>query len=276
VAVEVSEADGSTQIYVMDLENGMAMQLTFEGTENRGPVWTPDGRDVLFRSNRGDSPSIWRKAADGTGEATHVLDGTDRLLATEVLPNGVLLYQDQGEGGGRDILLFDLAGNGPATPFLATAADEFEARASPDGAWIAYLSDKAGGENWTYVRPYSITGGGERTVAAILSAAPVWSRSGDEVFLLTSPGVALASAAVTSNATTLTPAKPERLFDFDTDFELGGFAETPPYDVMLNGDLIAVLQPGPTTEASETSPAQPTIRVVVNWFEELKRLVPTN
>ena len=276
VAVEVSEADGSTQIYVMDLASGMATQLTFEGTENRGPVWTPDSRDVLFRSNRGDSTSIWRKAADGVGEAIHVIDGTDRLLATEVLPSGALLYQDQGEGGGLDILSFDLAGDGPATPFLATPANEFAARASPDGAWIAYLSDKTGGENWIYIRPYSSTGGGERTVAAILSAAPVWSRRGDEVFLLTSPGVALASAAVTSTATTLTPAKPERLFAFDADFEIRpNFAETAPYDVMPNGDLIAVLQRGSALEAAGASAAQPTIRVVLNWFEELKRLVPT-
>jgi hypothetical protein len=63
-----------------------------------------------------------------------VLDGTERLVATDVLPGNVVVYQDEGKAGSRDILAFDLDHDAAAMPFLATDADEFGARVSPDGA----------------------------------------------------------------------------------------------------------------------------------------------
>lgn len=76
VALEVFGDGTAVHIWIMDAETGAATQLTFDGEENRYPVWTADGRDILFTSKRGTSRSIYRKAADGSGEERLVLDGT--------------------------------------------------------------------------------------------------------------------------------------------------------------------------------------------------------
>ena len=276
VAVEVTEADARTHIWIMDLTTDAATQLTFEG-ENRYPVWMPDGQEVLFTSTRDDLFSIYRKAADGTGEAMRVLDGTDRLVATDVLPGNVLVFQDQGEAGGRDILTVDLDGDGPATPFLATPADERSARASPNGAWIVYLSDESG-PNRVYIRPYPSTGGGQRSVSQELSAGPVWSRTGEALYFIGGPPSApLTSVPVAVTATTVTPGKPRELFGFADGFEFGSFLDAAPYDVMPNGDGFIAVRPSAPTTPEDSEPVTPrsTIKVVLNWAEELKRLVPT-
>jgi Tol biopolymer transport system component len=275
VATSVREPDGHAQIWVTDLSNGGATQLTFEGTQNRHPVWTRDGREVLYTSRRGDVFSIYRKAADGTGETTHVLDGSERLVATDVLPGDVLVYQDQGEADSRDLLTFDLDDGGAPMPFLATAADEYSARVSPDGAWIAYLSNETG-ETRVYVRPYPSTSGGQRAVSQEESSAPVWSRDGHEIYFVGPAPGRLISVSVASTGTTITPSRPQvRLSLFAGRFQWRTLFDTAPYDALPNGGIVASDLRGLPSENSDSAAARPTAKVVLNWFDELRRLAPT-
>jgi serine/threonine-protein kinase len=276
LAVEVREGGSHVQLWIMDLATGSATQLTFDGDENRYPVWTLDSREVLFTSKRDGKFAIYRQAADGAGDAVHVLDGTEALVPTDVLLGNVLLYQDKGEDGSRDILTFDLEHPGAATPFLATAADEFGARASPNGAWIAYVSRNGTGEPRVYVRPYSSKAGGQRAVSDGAGVAPVWSRNGDEIFFLGPPPGYLMSVPVQTTATTITPGRPRELFEYVAkQLDLRDPLATAMYDVAPQGDGYVGSQPA-STSADAAAPARPRVRVVLNWFEELKRLVPTN
>jgi serine/threonine-protein kinase len=278
VAVEVVDADSRVHIWVMDLETGGATQLTFEGTENRFPVWTPDGREVLFRSESDGAYVVYRKAADGAGEAARVLEGTDdQLIPSDVLPGNILVFQDQGEGGTRDILTFDLDGDGPATAFLATPADEHSARISPDGAWIAYVSTESG-QPRVYARPYPSTGGGQRAVSEGTGTAPVWSPGGEELYFIgPRPDRSLMSVSIAITRTTLNPGRPQTLFTPTNRFQPSGSDYSAPYDVMPNGDgFVGVQLAGLLVPEDSLGPAsRPQINVVLNWFEELKRLVPT-
>jgi Tol biopolymer transport system component len=283
VAVEVKDSDPAarSQIWIMDLAAGGATQLTFEGDENRYPLWTADGREILFRSKRGETYAIYRKLADGSGDETRVLDGTEQLQATGVLPGDVLLYQDAGDGGLRDILTFDLAGGGPPKPFLATAADERGARVSPNGAWIVYVSSDSPTEPRVYARPYPSTSGGQRAVSDGTGLWPVWSPTGDEIYYLAPPpSGSLMAVAVAMTRTTLTPSKPRALFNFADKFSLDirTLIVTSPYDVLPEGGALLGVASG-VSNASVSPPgdASPSrVRVVLNWFEELERLVPTN
>jgi serine/threonine-protein kinase len=280
VAVEVRDAASHAQIWIMELATGSATQLTFEGDDNRFPVWTLDSREVLFRSKRDGKIAIYRQAADGAGTAERVLEGTDALVPTDVIAGNILLYQDRGEGGSRDILTFDLEHPGTATPFLATAAEEFGARASPNGAWIAYVSWTGAGDTAArvYVRPFSSGAGGQRAVSeATGGVAPVWSRSGDQIFYLGPQPGHIMSVAVQATPTTITPGRPQELFDVaKLQFEVRDVLTTAFYDVAPKGDgFIGMQQPGSTAAGDAGAPAHPKVRVVLNWFEELKRLVPT-
>jgi serine/threonine-protein kinase len=276
LAVEVKQPGSGAQIWIMDLATGSGTQLTFDGDENRYAVWTRDSREVLFRSKRDGKYAIYRQAADGAGEAARVLEGTDQLVPTDVFGDNILLYQDTGEGGTRDIFTFDLDHPGSATPFLATAANEFGARASPDGAWIAYVSMTGAADPRVYVRPYSSKGGGQRAVSEGAGVAPVWSRSGEEVFFLVGPPTHMMSVAVQATATTITPGRPRDLFDAGKlVFELGDLLSTATYDVAPNNDDFVLSELSGSIAPGDASPPRPKVKVVLNWFEELQRLVPT-
>jgi Tol biopolymer transport system component len=279
LAVEVREAESHAQIWIMDLATGTATQLTFDGDENRFPVWTRDGREVLFTSKRDGKFAIYRKAADGAGEAVHVLDGTDALVPTDVLSGNVLLFQDTGGGGLRDIFTLDLEHSAAPVPFLATAADEFGARASPNGAWIAYTSCTGSCESGrVYVRPYSSNAGGQRAVSEGAGIAPVWSRNGDEIFFIGPLPGHMMSVAVQTTPTTITPGRPQELFEFagKLQLEVRDVLATSVYDIAPNGDgFVGSQQPGSALTGDGGAQARPKLRVVLNWFEELKRLVPT-
>jgi eukaryotic-like serine/threonine-protein kinase len=275
VATSVREPEGHAQIWITDLSTGGATQLTFEGTANRHPVWTRDGREVLYTSKRGDAFSIYRKAADGTGEPMHVLDGTEQLVATDVLPGSVLLYQDKGEAGRRDILTLDLDDGGPAMPFLATSADEFGARVAPDGAWVAYLSNESG-EPRVYVRPYPSTSGGQRAVSQQVSNTPVWSRDGREIYFISGPPGKLMSVSVTVTESTITPARPKVVLGaFVGTLQFRTMDETAPFDAMPGSGIVASRLGGLPPENPDSVAARPTVKVVLNWFDELRRLAPT-
>jgi Tol biopolymer transport system component len=275
IASSVTEPDGHVQIWITDLSTGGATQLTFEGTTNRHPVWTRDGREVLYTSKRGDKFSIYRKAADGTGEPMHVLDGTERLVATDVLPGNVLVYQDKSAAGSRDIQTMDLDDGGAAVPFLATDADEYGARVSPDGAWVAYLSNESG-EARVYVRPYPNTSGGQRAVSQQLSNPPIWSRDGREIYFISGPPGKLMAVPVTATETTITPARPKVAIDlFIGPYQFRTIVDTAPFDAMPNGGIVASRFGGLPSENPDSAAARPTVKVVLNWFDELRRLAPT-
>jgi Tol biopolymer transport system component len=276
LAVEVRQIGSHPEIWIMDLATGSATQLTFDGDENRYPVWTRDSREVLFRSKRDGKFAIYRQAADGAGEAVRVLEGTDQLVPTDVFGENLLLYQDTGEGGTRDIFTFDLDHPGSAAPFLATAANEYGARASPDGAWIAYVSVNGAGDARVYVRPYSSKGGGQRALSEGAGVAPVWSRNGEEVFFLAGPPAHMMSVAVQATATTITPGRPREMFDAQKLLlDVGELFSTATYDVAPNGDGFVGSQQPSATPTGDAAPPRPKVRVVLNWTEELKRLVPT-
>jgi hypothetical protein len=285
VAVEVTDTDKHVHIWVMDARSGAATQLTFDSDEDRYPVWTSDSREVLYTAQRGKEFSLWRKAADGTGEARLVLKGTDALVATDVHGH-TLVYQDRGAGEERDLFTLDLGGSGKPQQLLSTPDDEAGARISPDGVWIAYVSTPAKGgtpDRRIYVRPFpNAAAGGQRAISEGQGSGPVWSAKGDEIYyMIASRGIQLMAVKVSSTTSTITPTARRQLFTMQGRFDLTrttrqlGYAAI--YDVMpKSGELIAVLNG--TTESRSTpdgavaTPRQ--LHVVMNWFEELKKLVP--
>jgi len=164
VASSVSEQE--TQVWTYDLGRETLTRLTFEGTQNFNPQWTPDGKRIAFYSNRAGPINLFWQLTDGSG-------GIERLTTSEFLnspssfsPDGQLLaYTEIHTDTSYDIWVLRLsdpsAGSGQgrkAQPFLRTPFTETAPKFSPDGHWLAYASNESGRFE-IYVQPYPGPGG---------------------------------------------------------------------------------------------------------------------
>jgi serine/threonine-protein kinase len=277
IAVEVADANTGVNIWVMTLATGRAVQLTFEGSKNTDAVWTPDSAEILFLSSRDGTRAIYRKAADGAGQASRVLAGTEQLLPTDVLDGNVLVYEDEGVDGSLDIFTFDLDESGSAAVFLATPDDESGARISPDGHWMAYVSGLQA-DSRIFIRPYPDAAGGQRAVPEMGGHTPVWSPSGEEIFFLVAGGNnpgRLASVPIESTPTTVVPGVPRVLFGYlNSGFQSSDWPDSAAFDVRPDGGgIVAAYLSGLLTPVGATA-ERPRINVVLNWAAELERQVP--
>jgi len=247
-------------LWVIDLERGGRTRVTFGQTARLFPfTWTPDGRDILFESI--GSNRISRVPADGSGKPAVVLEGKFPQWPTDMSPDGrTLAYYVNAPGSQRDLWTF--ASDAAPRLFLGTQFQERAPRFSPDGRWIAYVSNESGRDE-VYVRPYPGPGG-QVAISTDGGTQPVWSRTTRELFFRS--GTAMIAVAVETGATFSAGAS-RRLFDGE-EFVLDlGPPGNPHYDAHPDGKRFLMLT---------AVPAAAEARVVLNWFEELKRLVPTN
>ncbi len=259
LSVTVTDADGPN-VWVYDITRGILSPTTFE-SENDRAIWTPDGKRLTFASNRTGQGKIYWMPADGSGEA-------EPLIATPLFnpipsswsPDHVLVYSE-GPANESDLWVLLLEGERTPQPFLATQFNERQPMFSPDGRWISFTSDRSGREE-VYVKPYAVEGG----IVAISTdggTAPRWARDGKELFYRNGDKMMVVSVETEPTFQAETP----RLL-FEEAYDYYSLALTFNYDISPDGQRFVMV------EASE-QPARTQIHVVLNWFEELKRLVPT-
>ena len=246
-------------LWIRDLENDRDTRLTETDGIDVFPVWRPDGTTVTFTSMRGDGFHIYSRLADLSGQ-TELILSTDGVSAPgSWTPDGqTLVFYETNDRGNRDI--WQLPVGGDPVPFLDTAFNERAPRLSPNGQWLAYISDQAG-EDGIYVRAFP-GGGPVIPISAGLGTEPVWSRDGRELFYRTADQLWVVDVETEAG---FTAGSPRTLFEASYQF---GFAEVgmPGYDVSLDGQQFLMVR---------RSAAAGYI-VVENWFEELKRLVPVD
>jgi serine/threonine protein kinase/Tol biopolymer transport system component len=268
VSVAIVEQESQTWLY--DLSRETLTRLTFEGSANYNPVWTPDSKRIAFTSNKEGVANIFWQLADGSG-------GLERLATSEYnqapmswSPDGqVMAYIEVNPTTGRDIWMMRMGdpsqGAGQvrkAQPFIRTPATESAPRFSPNGRWLAYVSNESGRFE-IYVQPYP--GPGEKwQISTEGGTEPMWNPNGRELFFRS--GDKMLAADVTTQPS-FSAGKPRMLFE-------GPFEPAPTtfpnYDVSADGQRFLMLQ---LVEQAEAAPTQ--INVVLNWFEELKRRVPS-
>jgi Tol biopolymer transport system component len=259
VAVQILEQ--GNQIWLYDLARDTLTRLTFEGNENAIPLWTPDGQRIAFYSIRGGPRNLFWQMADGTG-------GQERLTNSEYLqtpnswsPDGQLLaFHEVSPTTGRDIWVLRLSDR-KAQPFLRTPFNEGAASFSPDGHWVAYTSDESGRPE-IYAQPYPGPGG-KWQISTEGGTEPMWNRNGRELFYRN--GDKMVAAAITTQPS-VSASRPQALFE--KPYVRTQFPNTLPYyDVSRDGQRFLMVKEGEQVSAP--------IEVVLNWFEELKRRVPS-
>jgi eukaryotic-like serine/threonine-protein kinase len=253
--------DEGAQTWLYDLSRDTLARLTFGGTVNQAPVWSPDGKRLAFQSNREGSLSLFSQLADGSGGLERLRGGLAGGAANSWSSDGQLLaFVDVDPATGWDIWVLRLSDR-KAQPFLQAAFNENAPRFSPDGHWLAYASDETGHFE-VYVQPYPGPGG-KWQISADGGMEPAWNPNGRELFYRSGRKMMAVEIATQPG---FTAGKPRVLFE-------GDYVPTPlqfpNYDVSQDGQRFLMLKP------SEQEAAAPTqINVVLNWFEELKRRVP--
>jgi serine/threonine protein kinase len=226
----------SADIWVFDAVSGVGHRLTSDPADDIAPVWSADGRRVVFASLRGGSYDIYARAADETGTDTAVVEGTGDQIPTDWSSDGrYLIYQtdepDVVAGANRDLWARPLPAGRPFA-FLRTGRDVSHATFSPDGSRVAFVSSE-GGRDDVYVAAFPRYDG-RRLVSVAGGAWPRWSRDGDEVFYL-DPENQLMAASVDRASTDLGVAAPRALFQLRTRRDRGY-----PYDVSADGQWVLV------------------------------------
>jgi Tol biopolymer transport system component len=200
---------GNADIWLLDAVR--TMRLTFAPALDRFPIWSADGQWVVFDSLRKGHRDLYRKSSSGAGEEQLLVESSEDKVATDWSASGrFMLYQSLTSRGDWDIWALPMDGDRKPWPFLKTSFIERFARFSPDGHWVAYMSNESGRME-VYVRPFSEPGaaaaqtGGQWQVSAAGGIYPAWRPDGKELYYL-NPAGAMMAAPIAVTGTTLARA----------------------------------------------------------------------
>ncbi|MFQ5789586.1 MAG: hypothetical protein ACE5JI_03830, partial [Acidobacteriota bacterium] len=260
IAVDVGGANDQLARY--DMARGTLTQLTFEW-DNVSPVWTPDGKTLIFQSSPGWN--LFEMPSDGSAAKERLTTSEHGQGPGSLSPDGRHLAFTQSARGDDDLWMLPLDGKSEPWPFLQTPASEWGPRFSPDGRWVAYTSDESGRQE-IYVRSFP-EARSKRQISTDGGFQPVWARSGKELFYR-APAVGSRNRMMAVEIVPgdlLRVSKPRLLFEdsYDT---LGSAS----YDVAPDGQHFVMV------EMDEEARRVTHFNVILNWFEELRRLVPTD
>ncbi|MEO5800171.1 MAG: protein kinase [Gemmatimonadales bacterium] len=198
VAVGVTTGNTGLDIWIKQLDRGPFTRLTFSGRDRR-PAWSPDGRQVAFVRDSGSGGDIYARAADGGGSERRMAH-LDRALQEVVWSRDgrwLLVRTDNGAAGNGDIYAVRTEGDTTPLPLAITQFTEIQPTLSPDGHWMAYVSNETG-INEVYVRPFPAAEAGKWQVSNGGGNSPVWSPNGQGIFFLNEAFRMMASAVSTT------------------------------------------------------------------------------
>ena len=249
----------TANIWVHDLGRNTLTQLT-SGGSSQAPVWTPDGKRVVYRGTRAGFRNLFWKPADGSGEEERLTTDEGIHTPSSWSPDGKWLAFVEMTLTGGDLWVLPIDGDRKPRVFLKTPFNEVSPRFSPDGQWLAYASDESS-RTEIYVRPFPGPGA-KSQISTDGGIEPLWSRDGRELFYVNGDKM---MAVDISTRPTLTAGTPRVLFE--------GRSERSPnfvtaYDVSADGRRFLKVR----RAVAEQTAAQ--VNVVVNWLEELKARVP--
>lgn len=245
--VAVTIVAGTAELWVYDLARASLTRLTSDRSSSANPVWTPDSRRLVYRSNQTDSWRLYRRTADSSEPEEPLTKGPVNETPSSWAPGGrVLAFERLSSDTGFDIYTLSLDDDRQPRPFATSPASERGPQFSPDGRWVAYTSDESGGFQ-VYVAPYP--GPGRRWQISIDGgSAPQWNPKGGELFYENGTQTMVVDVR-TGN--TFNAGKPRVLYVGP----LGGVAPDGQRFLTIGG----------------VAPSQPSksIRMILNWGNEL-------
>src|SRR5467141_1976686 len=256
----VANVESPASIWIKRLDRGPSIKLTVDMKDNFMPAWTPDGKSVTFSSTSATGATdLWTQRADGGAPAVMQLHEKSKLYNARWSPDTKwLIFQtDVQSPGSGDILAMRPGIDTAPVPVVATRFSEISPALSPNGRWLAYVSNETG-EDEIYVVPFPNTGAGKWAISAGGGTEPLWSHLRSELFYRDASGNLVALEVNTSptfslgRATVLFPAARFTSLRFN-----------PQYAVAPDDQRFLMIRPLQTGTPDK-------LIVVENWFEELR------
>jgi hypothetical protein len=260
--------DAGDDVWIKELPRGPLSRLTFDSVPDWRPRWAPGGRTLTYVSYRHAAGELHQRRADGTGDAELLLGPPLSIFEAAWSPDGRWLIARTGgtvgQVGGRDVVAFRPGIDSVPAPLVATPFDEAAIALSPDGRWLAYVSNETG-RSEVYVRPFPAAAAGKWQVSIDGGVAPLWARNGRELFYVNGKREMVAATLVPGPSWQL--GERRALFRLRDDLYLAGGENYTPYDVAADGRFLMARRVG--TEALQAIP----LIVAENWFSELRQKV---
>jgi len=249
---------------------------------NTSASWTSDGRYIVFGSTRAGAPNVYIQRADGTGAASRLAVSNAPQVPTSIAPHELAIVANgTTTKTARDVVLISFASSAGSwdglasaasppspevRPLVDTASDEFGGTLSPNGRYLAYQSNE-GGTFQVYVRPFPEVRAGKTLISTRGGVQPQWAANGRELFYI-ADGNVLMRVPVQTSGTTFVSGTP--LAAFGSRGAVDGLLA---YASGSDGRLLVIKE---STSTAGNSAAATPIVVVLNWLQELTRLLPPN
>jgi dipeptidyl aminopeptidase/acylaminoacyl peptidase len=243
---------------VWTLDSDRMTRFTFDAGADTYPIWSPDGRQIIFDSNRlGRIRNLYQKPSSGGGTEELLTDAPmGDKTAHDVSPDGrFLLFGHNDPMTTFDIWVLPLDGDRKPFAFLRTNFQERSGQFSPDGRWIAYVSNESG-RSEVYVRPFP-PAPGQWQISTEGGAQPRWAPNGRELYYI-APDAELMAVPIVATSDAIEPGTPVALFQ--TQIWFVGANNRIQYDVGRDGRFLINV----SVDQDSLSP----ITLLLNWTPE--------
>jgi Tol biopolymer transport system component len=264
------QVDNDVQVY--DLERNRLTRVTLDRI-NSAPIWTPDGKHLIFRSDTPSSYALRWTRADGASAPKTLFESKHQLVPYCFIPGtSTLAYADVDPQTDYDIWTLPLDLSDPEHPragkpdvLLRTQAVEAEPAFTPDGKWMAYSSEESG-RSEIYVRSFPLTTGGRRQISTNSGQVPIWSPKTRQLFFDTLDGHVMA-ASYTINGSLFQADAPQPW----TNRQLMPAGNYWNFDVAPDGQQIAAFV---SLDSARDHKNATEVMLVLNFLDEVRRRIP--
>jgi Tol biopolymer transport system component len=257
VVVSSGERAGGYDLWMIDVERGVRSRLTFENSA-RTPIWTPDGKHITYQTQpEGSTTTIQQRSATGLGAAQELQSQRAGIVPNSWSPDGrSLVYMNFVGGQGPRLWLYD-AVEKQSRSLLGTRFNESAAAVSPDGKWMAYVSDETGREEVYVVTFPSIDGKWQVSTAG--GSQPRWMPDGKSILYVTSDGAVMRARVRPAEAFAVDA--PQKLLE--TRIRGAGGRTLPQYDISPDGRRVILV--------SDLEEEHISLTLTVNWRAALQK-----
>jgi Tol biopolymer transport system component len=258
---EAEPRNRTLDVWRLDFARGIPSRLTFNPSHDMFPLWSPDGTRIVFSSLREPPPQLYALNADSAGTEKPLLKTKFPNTASGWSSDGKLLFYDSTDPQtGGDIWALPMLRKSEPYPVVRSVADEHYGTLSPDGRWLAYISNETGAYE-VYAESFPATGF-KRQISTQGGFEPQWRHDGTELFYI-APNQTLMAVSVKSSLTTLEVSPPKALFGTRIKWmEIQAVAHH--YATAPDGQRFLI------SSATDEARSVP-VTIVLNWSAALKK-----